>query len=44
FLLGADIIVRMTAAGPELQLGLLTALVGSPVFFHRVLRLRKDGV
>ncbi|AQT03947.1 FecCD family ABC transporter permease [Acetobacter persici] len=43
-LLVADNIVRMTASGPELQLGVLTALVGSPVFFHRVLRLRKDGV
>lgn len=43
-LLVADNVVRMTASGPELQLGVLTALVGSPVFFHRVLKLRKDGV
>lgn len=43
-LLAADNIVRMTASGPELQLGVLTALVGSPVFFYRVIKLRKDGV
>lgn len=43
-LLVADNVVRMTASGPELQLGVLTALVGSPVFFHRVLKLRREGV
>ncbi|KAB8124533.1 iron ABC transporter permease [Komagataeibacter medellinensis] len=40
-LLLADMVVRLVAVGPELQLGVLTALVGAPVFFARVIMLKR---
>ncbi|KON63513.1 hemin transport system permease protein HmuU [Komagataeibacter europaeus] len=40
-LLLADMVVRVVAVGPELQLGVLTALVGAPVFFARVIMLKR---
>ena len=40
-LLAADMVVRLVATGPELQLGVLTALIGAPVFFARVVMLKR---
>lgn len=37
-LLAADIAVRLIANGPELQLGVLTALIGAPFFFYLIVR------
>ena len=42
--LGADIGVRLIRIGPELQLGVLTALIGAPFFLALVLKLRREGV
>jgi iron complex transport system permease protein len=39
--LAADIAVRLIAVGPELQLGVLTSLVGTPFFLYLVFSLRK---
>jgi len=39
--LTADLVVRLLADGPELKLGVLTALVGAPFFLFLVLRLRR---
>ena len=39
--LAADVIVRLIAVGPELQLGVLTSLLGTPFFLYLVLHLRK---
>ena len=41
-LLAADLAVRLVATGPELKLGVLTALVGAPFFIALVLRMRQD--
>ena len=40
--LAADIAVRGILPGRELKLGVLTALVGAPLFLHLVWRTRKD--
>ena len=40
--LAADIAVRLIAVGPELQLGVLTSLVGTPFFLYLVLHLRRQ--
>ncbi|ARW15698.1 Vitamin B12 import system permease protein BtuC [Komagataeibacter europaeus] len=40
-LLLADMVVRAVTVGPELQLGVLTALVGAPVFLARVIMLKR---
>ncbi|GBQ64085.1 FecCD family ABC transporter permease [Komagataeibacter swingsii] len=40
-LLGADMVVRAVATGTELQLGVLTALVGAPFFLARVIVLKR---
>ena len=41
-LLGADILVRqITPMGKDLQLGVMTALIGAPVFLHLVTRMAK---
>jgi iron complex transport system permease protein len=37
-LLAADILVRLMANGPELQLGVLTSLIGAPFFFYLIVR------
>lgn len=42
-LLGADVLVRLAATHKELQIGVVTALIGAPVFFHRVIQFRKRG-
>lgn len=39
----ADMVVRVVAVGPELQLGVLTALVGAPIFFARVIMLKRSA-
>jgi iron complex transport system permease protein len=38
----ADICVRLIAVGPELQLGVLTSLAGTPFFLYLVLHLRRQ--
>lgn len=39
--LAADIAVRLLSPGPELKLGVLTALIGSPFFVYLLVRMRK---
>ena len=39
-ILAADILVRLIAVGPELQLGVVTSLIGAPFFFYLILKLR----
>ena len=41
--LAADIAVRFATDGPELQLGVLTAMIGAPFFLALVLRTRREG-
>ncbi|MFT8719237.1 FecCD family ABC transporter permease [Acetobacter sp.] len=41
--LAADLAVRSLAGRAELKLGVVTALIGAPVFFHRVILFRKQG-
>ncbi|UDQ87451.1 iron ABC transporter permease [Xanthobacter autotrophicus] len=38
--LGADIVVRLVPTRPELQLGVVTALIGAPFFLFLLVRLR----
>ncbi|MBB2201545.1 iron ABC transporter permease [Gluconacetobacter tumulisoli] len=40
-LLVADAAVRVLSTGTEIQIGVLTALAGAPVFFFRVLQMRR---
>jgi iron complex transport system permease protein len=42
-LLAADILVRIITIGPELKLGVLTALAGAPFLLFLVARTAKDG-
>jgi iron complex transport system permease protein len=42
-LLGADITTRLISVGPEMKLGVLTALLGTPFFFWLVVRLRRTS-
>ena len=42
-LLGADIATRLIRFGPEMKLGVFTALLGTPFFFWLVIRLRKTS-
>jgi iron complex transport system permease protein len=42
-LLGADVATRLIRIGPELNLGVFTALIGTPFFFWLVVRLRKTS-
>jgi len=42
-LLAADLAVRALATGPELKLGVATALVGAPFFLWQVLRMREGS-
>ena len=39
-LLGADIVTRLISVGPEMKLGVFTALLGTPFFFWLVVRMR----
>lgn len=40
--LAADIAVRYVMSGPELKLGVLTALIGAPFFLYLVLQTRRE--
>jgi iron complex transport system permease protein len=40
--LAADIVVRLISVGPELKLGVVTALIGAPFFLTLVHRLRRE--
>jgi iron complex transport system permease protein len=40
-MLGADIATRLIRIGPEMKLGVFTALLGTPFFFWLVVRLRR---
>jgi iron complex transport system permease protein len=40
----ADVVIRLMPPGPELKLGVVTALLGAPFFLHLVLRARRAGV
>ncbi|MFQ5935625.1 MAG: FecCD family ABC transporter permease [Acidiferrobacterales bacterium] len=40
--LAADIAVRFVATGPELKLGVLTALIGAPFFLYLVITTRRS--
>lgn len=42
-LLAADLLVRLIAVGPELQLGIVTSLIGTPVFAVLIFRLRETA-
>ncbi|QGX97230.1 iron ABC transporter permease [Roseovarius faecimaris] len=43
-LLAADIAVRMILPDRDLKLGVLTALVGAPLFLHLILKLRRERI
>ncbi len=43
-LLVADIAVRLILPSQDLKLGVLTAIVGAPVFLHLIFKTRKDGI
>jgi iron complex transport system permease protein len=43
-LLAADIAVRMILPERDLKLGVLTAIVGAPLFFHLIYRTRREGL
>ena len=40
-LLGADIVVRLMPPGPEIKIGVLTAIVGAPFFLFLILKTRR---
>lgn len=42
-ILAADIAVRVILPGHELKLGVLTALVGAPLFLHLIFKTRKES-
>jgi iron complex transport system permease protein len=42
--LAADITIRLIIVGPELKLGVVTALIGAPFFLALVYRLRREMV
>jgi iron complex transport system permease protein len=42
-ILAADIAVRVILPGQELKLGVLTALVGAPLFLHLIFKTRKES-
>ena len=39
----ADTSIRLMPAGPELKLGVVTALLGAPFFLHLIVRLRRGA-
>jgi iron complex transport system permease protein len=42
-ILGADVVTRLLRFGPEMKLGVFTALLGTPFFFWLVVRLRRTS-
>ncbi|MFA5539166.1 MAG: iron chelate uptake ABC transporter family permease subunit, partial [Gemmobacter sp.] len=43
-LLAADIAVRLIAPERDLKLGVLTAIVGAPLFLHLIWKTRRAGL
>lgn len=43
-LLAADIAVRVILPGRDLKLGVLTAMVGAPLFLHLILKMRSERI
>jgi len=43
-ILAADILVRVVLPESDLKLGVVTALVGAPLFLHLIYRTRRDGL
>ncbi len=43
-LLAADIAVRVILPARDLKLGVVTALIGAPLFLHLIYRTRRDGL
>ena len=41
-LLAADLLTRLPDTGPELRLGVVTALLGAPFFLLLLMRLRRE--
>ncbi|MEW6091674.1 MAG: iron chelate uptake ABC transporter family permease subunit, partial [Pseudomonadota bacterium] len=41
--LAADLAVRLPVDGPELKLGVVTALLGAPFFLWLILRTRREA-
>ena len=41
--LAADLTIRMLPSGPELKLGVITALIGAPFFLYLIIRARKEN-
>lgn len=42
--LAADLAVRLVLPDRDLKLGVLTALVGAPLFLHLIFKLRREGI
>jgi iron complex transport system permease protein len=42
--LAADIAVRVILPDRDLKLGVVTALIGAPLFLHLILKLRKERI
>lgn len=42
--LAADIAIRLITIGPELKLGVVTALIGAPFFLVLLMRLRRETI
>jgi len=42
--LAADVAIRLVTIGPELKLGVVTALIGAPFFLVLVMRLRRETI
>jgi iron complex transport system permease protein len=40
----ADVVIRLMPPGPELKLGVVTALLGAPFFLHLIMRARPGNV
>ena len=43
-ILASDIFVRVVLPERDLKLGVVTALVGAPLFLHLIYRTRKEGL
>lgn len=43
-LLAADIVVRVVLPARDLKLGVVTALIGAPLFLHLIYRTRREGL
>ena len=43
-ILASDILVRLVVPNRDLKLGVVTALVGAPLFLHLIYRTRREGL